>query len=93
MEMCVDWDADDFASYLTERGMHKDVVTNITNNRITSALFLSLSEDDLKQLAPMIGDRIVLRKILEEARKVRENIMQALNYRLYSVKEWTWCAQ
>ena len=46
MEICADWDADDFASYLKERGIHKDVVTKITDNRITSALFLSLSEDD-----------------------------------------------
>jgi len=70
MEICADWDADDFASYLKERGLHKDVVTNIIDNRITSALFLSLNEDDLKELAPTIGDRIALRKILEQARKV-----------------------
>ena len=33
-------------------------------------IFLNLTEEDLKELAPAIGDRIGLRRILEQARKV-----------------------
>ena len=50
--------------------MHEDVVSAVLGNRINGELFLSLSESDLKELAPAIGDRVCLRKILEEARKV-----------------------
>lgn len=70
MKFSTDWDSEEFATYLTDKGLHEDVVANVTSNRITSSLFLDLAESDLKELAPAIGDRISLRKILEEARKV-----------------------
>lgn len=55
---------------LRKRGLHNDVIYSIATNRIDSGLFLNLTENDLKEMAPVIGDRVCLRKILEEARKV-----------------------
>jgi len=75
MEFSVEWDSDDFAAFLTSEGLHDDVVTKIIDNRVTSALFIELSEDDLKELAPVIGDRMALRKVLERAKKVIQSIL------------------
>jgi len=70
MEFSCAYDIEEFADYLSAKGLHEDVVSVVLDNRINSELFLSLSEGDLKELAPAIGDRLCLRKILEEARKV-----------------------
>ena len=64
------WDCEEFSDYLREKGVHCDLIESIVANRIDSGLFINLSESDLKELAPMIGYRICLRKILEEAQKV-----------------------
>lgn len=70
IEISVDWDVYDFATFLTDKGLHDEVVSNVIENRITGTLFLKLTEADLKELAPVIGDRLALRKVLEQARKV-----------------------
>ena len=70
MEFLDSWDCDEFADYLRKRGVHCDLIESIIANRIDSGLFLNLTENDLKELAPVIGDRVCLRKILAEARKV-----------------------
>lgn len=75
-----DFDFDAFGDYLLEKGLHEDVVATIINNRICPETFLDLTESDLKELAPTIGDRIRLRNILEETRKVRQ---------LYVI-HWSW---
>ena len=72
MEFVVDGSADTLAEYLLAEGIHDDVVTKIHDNRVTCSLFLDLTEEDLKDLASVIGDRIALRRALEKARKVIE---------------------
>jgi len=69
-EINADWNSEDFVAYLTEKGLHEDVIARVVDNRITSAIFLDLTEEDLKELAPAIGDRIALRRMLEQVRKV-----------------------
>ena len=68
--VCLDFEA--FGEYLLEKGLHEDVVATIISNRICSETFLALTESDLKELAPTIGDRIRLRNILEETQKVKQ---------------------
>lgn len=70
MEFSDAYDCDAFADYLSAKGLHEDVISTVITNRVNAELFLSLTEGDLKELAPAIGDRLCLRKILEEARKV-----------------------
>ena len=72
MEFVVDGSEDILAEYLTAEGIHNDLVTKIHDNRVTCSLFLDLSEEDLKDLASVIGDRIALHRTLEKARKVIE---------------------
>jgi len=59
-------DAREFADFLLERGVHEDAAAAFLSNRISGENFLSISEDDLKDLLPVIGDRITIRKILQE---------------------------
>ena len=59
-------DAQEFADFLLERGVHEDAAAAFLSNRISGENFLSISEDDLKDLLPVIGDRITVRKILQE---------------------------
>lgn len=83
MELSVDWDADDLAEFLTEKGLHDEVISNVIDNRITSALFLELTEADLKELAPAIGDRLALRKVLEQAKKVNYRHLCSVDLHYY----------
>lgn len=55
---------------LLAKGLHEEVVSNIVANRIDGELFTGLSEVDIKDLAPASGDRIRLRRILDDAKKV-----------------------
>ena len=60
----------ELGEYLLAKGLNEEVVSNIIANRIDGELFTSISEADLKDLAPAFGDRIRLRSILDEAYKV-----------------------
>ena len=55
----------DLCRHLEEAGVHEDVTRSFTQNRIDGLGFLSLTEDDLKELIPVVGDRISVRKIKE----------------------------
>lgn len=52
---------EDFAAYL------EDVISNVISNRVTSSIFFDLTKNDLKELAPAVGDRIGLKNILDQA--------------------------
>ena len=64
---------DDFCDYL-EKGFHSDIVMSFHRNRMSGATFLELSEDDLKDLVPVIGDRVTVRRLLVELREVQCHI-------------------
>ena len=49
--------------YLICQGIHSDVTTILTDNRIDGELFVAMCEDDLKEIVPVLGDRMRLRKI------------------------------
>jgi len=70
MEFSVEWDFDEFASFLTYEAVHENVVSNVIANLVTRVLFIELSEEDLKELAPAVGDRIALKKVLGSVIKI-----------------------
>ncbi len=39
-------------------------------NRVTRAAFLQLTEDDLKELVPLIGERTLVRELLKQSKQV-----------------------
>ena len=58
-------DCQEFGEFLTAEGIHEDVVSLFVTNRVNGSTFLKLSEDDLKELIPTIGDRVIVREILK----------------------------
>ena len=61
---------EDLANFLETENVHEDVTSEFIKNRICGQAFLNLSNDDLKELIPVIGDRVCVRGVLEKASKV-----------------------
>ena len=66
-----DLNCEDLAHYLEAKGVHEDVVSTFVRNRICGRTFLALSEEDLKELVPIIGNRVHTRELLQRERKVK----------------------
>jgi len=63
-------DCIEFCVFLEEKGFHEDVVRSFSSNRICGATFVNLNDNDLKELLPIIGDRVSVRRLLEEVKMV-----------------------
>ena len=61
---------EELADYLEEEGMDEEVAKSFKENRICGATFLQLQNDELKELVPVIGSRVKVRKLLENAIQV-----------------------
>ena len=62
---------DEFCDYLLEqKGFRSDIVTSFNRNQISGATFLDLNDEDLKDLVPVVGDRVDVCKLLVESREV-----------------------
>ena len=55
---------------MAEEGIHEDIIAAFVANRICESTFLKLNEEDLKELIPLIGDRIRVRELQNKAREV-----------------------
>ena len=73
----------DFCCFLDEAGVHEDVTRSFTQNRINGLGFLSLIEDDLKELVPVIGDRICIRRLKDKFEKELEQRQQVCSYSFF----------
>lgn len=60
------YDVEELADFLIEQGVPSDVVSNFEKNLVTGKSFLKLSEEDLKELAPILGVRTEIRDILKK---------------------------
>ena len=72
---------DDLVNFLETENVHEDVSAFI-KNRICGRVFLNLYNDKLKELIPVIGDRVCVRGIIEKICKV----ILVLNHVLHGVK-------
>ena len=62
---------EELADYLEEEGMDKEVAKSFKENRkFCGATFLQLQNDELKELVPVIGSRVKVHKLLENAIQV-----------------------
>ena len=57
-------DVEEFCDYLKEKGFDDDVVEHFWCNAVSLTTFLLLEEVDLKELVPMIGNRVKIRELL-----------------------------
>jgi len=58
----------DFGDWFLEKGYHEDLVSSFVSQQISGNAFLLLSEDDIKELVPTIGDRILVRDLLNKCK-------------------------
>ena len=57
---------EELASYLEQEGLDSDVIETLRSNKISGSSFLELSLEDLKELFPIVGDRIAVKKLQEK---------------------------
>ena len=56
----------ELADFLLSKGVPTEVADNFKMHGIDGGLFLSMSEEHLKEIAPRIVDRITLKKIASD---------------------------
>ncbi len=61
---------EELAERLEDEGLSDEVFENFRRNRVTGAAFLQLTEDDLRELVPLIGDRTGVRKLWKQCQQV-----------------------
>ena len=65
MENVKELNCEDFGDFLMKQGFHEDMVSAVTANRICGQTFIEMSDKDIKEVFPVIGDRIRVRKLLK----------------------------
>ena len=61
---------DELAEFLSERSVREEVIENFRKNKISGGVFLVLTEEDLKELVPLIGERTEIRALLKQRKVV-----------------------
>lgn len=56
---------DELCDYLKCKDLDPEAVETVKQNRLSGATFLELSKEHLKELFPVVGDRIAVSKLLE----------------------------
>ena len=59
---------------LLKNGISRSVVDNFTTNEVTGECFILLTEMEIKELAPRIGDRVKLRQLITKNQQVSQLI-------------------
>ena len=70
MASLADFTVDELVDYLEAKGVSEGVVRNFETNRVSGNAFLRLTEDDLRELAPLIGERTNVRELLKQSKQV-----------------------
>ena len=68
------YDCQQLSDYLLSSGIREEVAKAFQANLINGEAFLYLSED-LKELLPVIGNRILIRKLLKKLHEVIINVL------------------
>ncbi len=67
------WSCEHLKEFLQRRGLY-EVATAVLDNEVTGQCLLECTALEMKELAPKIGDRVKLRRI------INENQVSLLNY-------------
>lgn len=60
----------ELVSFLEDQNVPPNVLDNFEENCVNGEAFLTLEEEDLKELVPLIGERTLVRKILRSSKLV-----------------------
>ena len=64
------YSVEDLAQYLLDREVRTGLVVNFRKNLVNGAAFLQLTEEDLKELVPLVGERVLIRQLLKQSKLV-----------------------
>ena len=60
----------EFSEFFIKEGFHEEIILSFSSNTMCGTSFCNLTEEDLKELLPGIGDRACVRQLLQEVKKV-----------------------
>lgn len=59
------YDVEQLCDYLTQLGqLSEEMIASIRQNRVNGVIFFDLGDDDLREIAPTLGDRKTLQKLI-----------------------------
>ena len=70
MDSICSMDIIEFCTYLEDKNFDEDTVHQFSKNKLCGSTFLNLTEGDLKDLSPVIWERVHVRQLLKEAKQV-----------------------
>ena len=70
MDFTQDMTCEELGEFLQLNGLHDDIVSTFVAHKVSGEAFLELTEGDLKELIPNIGDRVAIRKLARVLREV-----------------------
>ena len=73
-------DTIEFCSWLEEKIFNGEILQRFSKNKICGCTFLGLTEEDLKELLPVIGERIRVRQLLKEIKQVYSVTYNSCSY-------------
>jgi len=73
MEFNKDMSYEELGEFLQLNGLQDDIISSVMEHKLSGETFLELTEGDLKELIPTIGDRITIRRLLRALREVSNN--------------------
>lgn len=56
----------EFSELLRRKNVSDHVIENAKKNLINGELFLEMKEDDLVEIAPLLADRLILRRLIRD---------------------------
>ena len=65
-----DFTVDELEEYLEAKGIGEDIVRNFGRNWISGVALLRLTEDNLRELVPLISERTSVRELLKQSKQV-----------------------
>ncbi len=62
----------ELADFMLDNGISESVIDNFVTNEVTGECCIQLTEMEMKELAPKIGDRVKLRQLITKHNEVNK---------------------
>ena len=61
---------EEFGDFLQQKNLPEDVISIISDNELTGLDFLSLTDEQIKELFPVMGRRLMILRLIKQAKEV-----------------------
>ena len=61
---------EEFNDFLQQKNLPEDVISIISDNELTGLDFLSLTDEQIKELFPVMGRRLMILRLMKQAKEV-----------------------